>query len=105
MIDTRVERRSPKPVPWRDRDRDRRDAAPQGQDTIPASKSTWSGSPRTPTTGVRSGWRTANCEPVGYLPKSMASWLAPLIDKGKIHLDGYVPQGIQGHRRRDFTAR
>ncbi len=31
-------------------------------------------------------------EPVGYLPKSMASWLAPLIDKGKIHLDGYVPK-------------
>ena len=22
----------------------------------------------------------------------MASWLAPLIDAGKIHLDGYVPQ-------------
>ncbi len=31
-------------------------------------------------------------EPVGYLPKSVASWLAPLIDKGKIHLDGYVPK-------------
>ena len=31
-------------------------------------------------------------EPVGYLPKSMASWLAPLIDQAKIHLDGYVPQ-------------
>jgi len=31
-------------------------------------------------------------EPVGYLPKNMASWLAPLIDQGKIHLDGYVPQ-------------
>ena len=31
-------------------------------------------------------------EPVGYLPKSTASWLAPLIDKGKIHLDGYVPK-------------
>ena len=31
-------------------------------------------------------------EPVGYLPRNMASWLAPLIDQGKIHLDGYVPQ-------------
>jgi hypothetical protein len=29
-------------------------------------------------------------EPVGYLPKSTASWLSPLIDKWKIHLDGYV---------------
>ena len=42
-------------------------------------------------------------EPVGYLPKSMASWLAPLIDDGKIHVDGYVPQchpetiGDSGH--------
>ena len=34
-------------------------------------------------------------EPVGYLPKSMASWLAPLIDQGKIHLDGYVPQDFK----------
>jgi hypothetical protein len=33
-----------------------------------------------------------NFEPVGYLPKSMAAWLAPLIDQGKIHLDGYVPK-------------
>jgi hypothetical protein len=33
-------------------------------------------------------------EPVGYLPKKMASWLAPLIDGGQIHLDGYVPQDI-----------
>ncbi len=32
------------------------------------------------------------CEPVGYLPKKMASWLAPLIDSGQIHLDGYVPK-------------
>ena len=31
-------------------------------------------------------------EPVGYLPKKMASWLAPLLDSGQIHLDGYVPQ-------------
>lgn len=29
---------------------------------------------------------------VGYLPRKAASWLAPLIDAGKIHLDGYVPQ-------------
>jgi hypothetical protein len=31
-------------------------------------------------------------EPVGYLPRKAASWLAPLIDSGQIHLDGYVPQ-------------
>lgn len=31
-------------------------------------------------------------EPVGFLPKRIASWLAPLIDDGQIHLDGYVPQ-------------
>ena len=31
-------------------------------------------------------------EPVGYLPKKMSSWLAPLMDTGQIHLDGYVPQ-------------
>jgi len=29
---------------------------------------------------------------VGHLPGKMSSWLAPLIDQGKIHLDGYVPQ-------------
>ena len=33
-------------------------------------------------------------DPVGYLPRSMASWLAPLIDSGEIHLDGYVPQNF-----------
>ena len=31
-------------------------------------------------------------EPVGYLPRKTTSWLAPLIDGGQIHLDGYVPQ-------------
>ena len=25
-------------------------------------------------------------------PGTLSSWLAPLIDEGKIHLDGYVPQ-------------
>ena len=39
-------------------------------------------------------------EPVGYLPKTMASWLAPLIDEGKIHLDGYVPQ-VSGESEED----
>jgi hypothetical protein len=29
---------------------------------------------------------------VGYLPRKIASWLAPLIDGGQIHLDGYVPR-------------
>jgi hypothetical protein len=40
------------------------------------------------------------CEPVGYLPKKMASWLAPLIDSGKIHLDGYVPQACTEEPKR-----
>jgi hypothetical protein len=31
-------------------------------------------------------------EPVGYLPRKIISWLAPLIDSEQIHLDGYVPQ-------------
>ena len=31
-------------------------------------------------------------QPVGYLPRKMASWLAPLLDSGQIFLDGYVPQ-------------
>jgi hypothetical protein len=31
-------------------------------------------------------------EPVGYLPKKMASWLALLIDSEQLYLDGYVPQ-------------
>ena len=36
-----------------------------------------------------------HCEPVGYLPRKIASWLAPLIDNEQIHLDGYVPQDCQ----------
>lgn len=35
-------------------------------------------------------------EPVGYLPRKIASWLSPLIDCDKIHLDGYVPQNRVG---------
>ncbi len=31
-------------------------------------------------------------EPVGYLPRKMASWLAPLIDHGTIRVEGYVPR-------------
>jgi hypothetical protein len=34
-------------------------------------------------------------EPVGYLPRSVSAWLAALIDQGKIHLDGYVPQDFK----------
>jgi hypothetical protein len=34
-------------------------------------------------------------EPVGHLPRKMASWLAPLLDGGQIHLDGYVPHVSQ----------
>ena len=45
-----------------------------------------------------------HCEPVGYLPKKMASWLAPLIDSGQIHLDGYVPQGSRRNRRRAYRC-
>ena len=32
---------------------------------------------------------------VGYLPRKIASWLAPLIDSEQISLDGYVPQVTQ----------
>ena len=31
-------------------------------------------------------------ERVGFLPRETASWLVPLIDGGKIRLEGYVPQ-------------
>ncbi len=41
-------------------------------------------------------------EPVGYLPRKMASWLAPLIDSEKIRLDGYVPQS---HVRNDDESK
>ena len=40
---------------------------------------------------------------VGHLPRQVASWLAPLIDQGKIHLDGYVPQSAP--ERTDEPAR
>ena len=36
-----------------------------------------------------------HCEPLGYLPRKIASWLAPLIDSEQIHLDGYVPEVSQ----------
>ena len=29
-------------------------------------------------------------EPLGYLPRKSASWLAPLVDGGQIYLDGYI---------------
>ena len=31
-------------------------------------------------------------EPVGYLPRKVASWLSTLVNEHKIHLDGYIPQ-------------
>jgi hypothetical protein len=31
-------------------------------------------------------------QPAGYLPQNVVSWLAPLMDAGKIRVDGYVPQ-------------
>lgn len=31
------------------------------------------------------------CQMVGYLPRSMANWLAPLIDSGKIRIECYLP--------------
>jgi hypothetical protein len=32
------------------------------------------------------------CEPVGYLPRPIGCWLAPLVDEGKIRVDGGVPE-------------
>ena len=48
-----------------------------------------------PGTGVPSGWRTVIASRWAIFPEKMASWLAPLIDSGQIHLDGYVPQGTE----------
>lgn len=31
-------------------------------------------------------------EPVGHLPRKLASWLAPLIDAGKLRVDAHVPE-------------
>ena len=32
------------------------------------------------------------CEPVGHIPRRLCSWLAPLVDSGKVHVEGYVPR-------------
>ncbi len=31
-------------------------------------------------------------KPVGYLSRRASAWLAPLMDQGKLHLDGYMPE-------------
>jgi hypothetical protein len=30
-------------------------------------------------------------QPVGYVPRPTVAWLAPLLDSGKIRIEGYVP--------------
>jgi len=37
-------------------------------------------------------------EPVGYLPRQVCSWLAPLVDSGKVCIDGYVPREALGEK-------
>jgi hypothetical protein len=47
-------------------------------------------------------------QPAGYLPQNVASWLAPLLDAGKIRVDGYMPQAgrlaVQHIERRRLSA-
>jgi SWI/SNF-related matrix-associated actin-dependent regulator of chromatin subfamily A3 len=37
---------------------------------------------------------------LGYLPRSTAAWLAPLLDAGLLRLEGFVPAGLRSHRQR-----
>ncbi len=43
-------------------------------------------------------------QPIGYLSNGAAAWLAPLIDAGKVRLDGYVPQANGGGKRKPHTS-
>ncbi len=36
---------------------------------------------------------------VGFIPRETASWLAPLIDQGKVHIEGTVPDTSMPHPR------
>jgi hypothetical protein len=38
--------------------------------------------------------RVANVhrQPVGHLPRQVAAWLAPLVDSGRVRIEGYLPQ-------------
>jgi len=40
-------------------------------------------------------------EPVGHLPHRLCSWLAPLVDSGKVRVDGYVPKNAPRPEERD----
>ena len=40
-------------------------------------------------------------QPAGHLPRHMSSWLAPLIDAGKLRVDGLVPRTA---KRNDNTC-
>jgi len=43
-------------------------------------------------------------QPVGHLPRRLCSWLAPLIDEGKVRVEGYVPKSARpGHTRSPLT--
>ena len=43
-------------------------------------------------------------QPIGYLSNGAAAWSAPLIDAGKVRLDGYVPQANGGGKRKPHTS-
>jgi hypothetical protein len=47
----------------------------------------------------------AQFDPVGYLPRKMASWLTPLIDAGQIYLEGYVPTALHASKGHAATYR
>ena len=42
----------------------------------------------------------SNYAPVGHLPSQMCSWLAPLLDSGKVHIDGRVSKYAHSPRDR-----
>jgi len=39
-------------------------------------------------------------EPVGHIRRRLCSWLAPLVDSGKVRIDGYVPKHVPGSEER-----
>ena len=42
---------------------------------------------------------------VGHLPRKLVFWLAPLLDAGKVRVDGCVPETAEENRERSPTTR
>ena len=42
---------------------------------------------------------------VGHLPRKLVSWLAPLLDSGKVRVDGCVPESAEENQKHSPTTR